>query len=702
MRYIRNRIERALEKLGKKGVTSRELFKATKLKRMHIGEFYKELDVLKKDGVVFEKKGRIYTKKTPHLYSAKIVKVTATFGFAQSLANEENEIFIPGKMLMGAMPGDVVMLEPMPGKGDLPVAKVKEILVQADYTFTGVIRQEGNRVWVVSDKDSFSYDLDKKGIPAGIKDNDKVLARICIRGNSHYDHKAEILQNFGSADSAKNSSLAILMSNGIQTEFSAEVLKEAELLNDNGIAKEEMAKRTDLRDKIIFTIDSADTKDIDDAISIEKNADGWVLGVHIADVSHYVTPGSALDEEAFARGTSIYYANSVIPMLPKALSNGICSLNAGEDRLAFSVFMQIDANGNRKSYHFEKTIIRSVIKGVYQEINTIFDGSATSEIKKKYASVENDLWLMKQLADLLNRKRREKGVLDLSSLETKIIIDEEGRAVDIQPRHSGISEQMIEEFMLMANCAAAEFSFANQLPFIYRVHEKPSLEKLQNLKQLLDSLGVPCPEIKEDISSAELSAILQKVKETPLEKIVNNQILRSMAKARYSEKNIGHYGLVTEKYSHFTSPIRRYPDLAIHRIMTAQLEHHINQKALEQFQDFVARASVQSSEREIISMNIERDCDDCYKAEYMRAHLGELYEGVISSVKQFGIYVELPNTAEGLIRIEHLPADEYEYDGLISLLGKNTEKRFRVGDAIKIKVAAADVSSGKVDFEYVE
>ena len=358
-----------------------------------------------------------------------------------------------------------------------------------------------------------------------------------------------------------------------------------------GIHEKEKAQRLDLRDRIIFTIDSADTKDIDDAISLTRTENGYELGVHIADVSYYVTDGTPIDQDAYSRGTSVYYASSVIPMLPKELSNGICSLNEGEDRLAFSAIMQLDHEGHMTSYRFEKTLIRSVVKGVYVEINSIFDGTASAEILRKYERVIPTLQDMKELFGKLIRNRDERGGLDLESTESKIILDQNGLAIDIQPRHSGLSENMIEEFMLLANTAAASFGLEHELPFLFRVHDNPPSEKIEVFEQSMAEIGFDISELKKGVTPLALYHILHKARGTKYELIVNNSILRSMAKAQYSANNIGHFGLVIDKYSHFTSPIRRYPDLLIHRIMSAYLTGMKRENIEKRYRTFVSEAA---------------------------------------------------------------------------------------------------------------
>ena len=391
------------------------------------------------------------------------------------------------------------------------------------------------------------------------------MARLVKRGEHHSDHRAEIIEVFGNSSLAKVCCKSILAFNHVEEEFPSEVLAQAQLIEKAGVPQSEYAGREDLRNLPIFTIDSSDSKDLDDAVSISRTKTGYLLGVHIADVSHYVTAKSPLDNEAFERGTSVYYAQSVVPMLPVQLSNGICSLNPAEDRLTFSCFVDLDAEGRMQGFRFCKSVICSRVKGVYSEVNRILDGQADDLLKGKYAGLFEEMALMDELATKLETSRFARGSLNLESTESKIVIDEEGKAVDVLPRERGRSEKMIEEFMLCANEAAATYAMEQGIPFVYRVHEKPSMDKAETLT----ALNLPVYRLRAgECSHTELAAILAGAKETPYARIVNHQLLRSMAKAKYSDANIGHFGLVLDNYAHFTSPIRRYPDLTIHRILS--------------------------------------------------------------------------------------------------------------------------------------
>ena len=534
----------------------------------------------------------------------------------------------------------------------------------------------------------------------GAKDGDKVAVEILQRGNRQEDHRVGVAMRFGSSDEAKRCAKALLYAQDIRSRFPDKVREEAKKLENAEVSEKDTEGRMDLRALPIFTIDSAETKDIDDAISLTKTPEGgFELGVHIADVSNYVKPGSELDNEAFNRATSVYYADQVVPMLPKQLSNGICSLNEGVLRLAFSCLMHLDKDGNLIDYRFVKSIIRSRVKGVYSEINALLAGSADDELKGKYHEVLSQLPAMKELYGHRARLRKERGCMDIESGEVKLILDEDGHCIDVKKRTSGESEAMIEEFMLLANQCAAHFARVKQIPFVYRVHEEPNAEKLERLHTLLQACGINDHFAKDVPTPKELSAILEGVRGGPYEQIINTGMLRCMSKAVYEEKPKGHYGLVLKDYAHFTSPIRRYPDLAIHRIMTAQLKGMDKDTMVLRYSDFAEKASKQSSEREIIAMQIERKAEDCYKAEYARRHLGECYEGRISGVTQRGLFIELDNGVEGFVPASSLtPSGTMLTEG-IRLSDPVSGKNWSLGDTMMITIVRADVNLGKIDFE---
>ena len=630
-----------------------------------------------------------------------LVKLAARFGFA-SRDDGTGDIFIPGRALHGAMPQDkiIIKLFDHPRVEGSAEGEVVEVTTPHN-TFAGtIVLTEDGRLAVEPDGcRDVRIVLDKKGVN-GAQLGDKVGAILTNRGQRHMDHRCAVAERFGTSDRAAECAKAVLYGRDVRQEFPEEVLAEAHAYDNALIDPAEAAHRADLRGLPIFTIDSAETKDIDDAISLMKTQNGgYELGVHIADVSHYVRPDTALDKEAYERATSIYYADKVIPMLPTQLSNGICSLNEGEERLAFSCLMQLDESGNIHSYQFVKSVIRSRVKGVYKEINALLDGSNDPALVTKYKDVMAQLPAMTELYEKRLALRKARGAMDIESDEAKLVMDEEGRCVDIVKRTRGVSECMIEEFMLLANQCAAHFARVKQIPFVYRVHEEPNAEKLERLHALLQACGINDHFAKEVPTPKELSAILEGVRGTPYEQIINTGMLRCMSKAVYEEKPKGHYGLVLKDYAHFTSPIRRYPDLAIHRIMTDLLRGTDKETMILRYSDFAEKASKQSSEREVIAMQIERKAEDCYKAEYARRHLGECYEGTISGVTQRGLFVELENGVEGFVPASSLTPSGTNLTEGIRLSDPVSGKSWSLGDSMMITIVRADVNLGKVDFE---
>lgn len=682
---------------SKEPVTFSRLRKKCGVTGYNFQNFTMCMKMLKKDGKISKAENGFILSERVKYTKCEVVKLNKTYGFVRDCKTDE-EIFISGKYFLGAMPGDIVLVRPFKGKKGLIEGEIVEIKEKNFSKFTGNIVAENGLYKIVPDVLS-SYSIDfsnRRGIE--YKENDKVLAKITYRGKKHSEHKCELLFNFGSSFKASSCAMSILDLNGVTPVFPNEVISEAKSVSDERMVKYEIKNRVDLRDMSIFTIDGADTKDIDDAISVSKTKDGFELGVHIADVSHYVKPGSMLDKEAFNRGTSVYYANRVVPMLPKELSNGICSLNPQADRLAFSCIMNIDKNGITKSYRFEKSIIRSRVKGVYSEINKIISGKADNNIREKYLEVLDTIPVMLELFKLLDRNKTARGCPDIKTSESKLIINEKDECIGVESKSRGISEEIIENFMLAANECAAEFGRENNLPFVYRIHENPPKDKTERLFDGLTRLGIPFNSNGE-VTAGFLQSVLNQTKETPKEGVVNTLVLRSMAKARYSVEPIGHFGLVLENYAHFTSPIRRYPDLTIHRIMSDYLDNSDHSEIMKKYSKFSYESADRSTNQELAAMSVERSCEDCYKAEYLSTHIGEVFEGVIVSVLEYGFFVELTNTCEGLVRVESLPIGEYDYDGSMTLRNNLTGQSFMLGDAVKVKVANANVSSGKVDFE---
>lgn len=697
---MRDKIEHAIQN---QPCTVKELKQKFGGERVADRKVMEALDELVREAVVCQRQGVFFTVRSGRADKAllcKVVKLGKNFAFVM-LEDGTSDIFIPGRFTKGAMPGDDVLVEKFehPRVEGSDEGAILAILTEKNDLVGTVRRVEGRLRFVPDDCPAITMPL-ARDCEGGAKDGDKVAVEILNRGSRQEDHRVGVAMRFGSSDEAKRCAKALLYAKDIRTRFPDKVRDEAKRFEGAEVSEKDCEGRMDLRALPIFTIDSAETKDIDDAISLTRTSDGgFELGVHIADVSNYVKPGTELDNEAFSRATSVYYADQVVPMLPKALSNGICSLNENELRLAFSCLMRLDKEGNLTDYRFVKSIIRSRVKGVYSEINALLAGTADAEIKAKYADVIDQLPAMKELYGHRARLRRERGCMDIESGEVKLILDENGRCIDVKKRTSGESESMIEEFMLLANQCAAHFARVKQIPFVYRVHEEPNAEKLERLHALLQACGINDHFAKDVPTPKELSAILEGVRGTPYEQIINTGMLRCMSKALYEEKPKGHYGLVLKDYAHFTSPIRRYPDLAIHRIMTDMLKGTEKETMILRYTDFAECASKQSSEREVIAMQIERKAEDCYKAEYARRHLGECYEGTISGVTQRGLFIELDNGVEGFVPASSLTPSGTSLTEGVRLTDPASGKTWSLGDRMMITIVRADVNLGKIDFE---
>ena len=664
------------------------------------------LSEMKQHNDIAYKKGSCWIKHPETYFKAEVSRVSQRSGFVKSLGDLPVEYFVRGRDLCGAIPGDIVLAKMTAPADDIshsPEAVVLAVLEETNSLLTGVIVAEGNKLMVLPDRlCSDPLVIAKVSKAAAMHVGDKVVFSIKKRGERHMDHTVNIVDVFGSSDTAKAGAEAYLMSNRLHVTFPDEVLLEASKLDLDEPDGDEVLRRLDLRGEPIFTIDGADTKDIDDAVSLSKTDRCYKLGVHIADVSHYVTKGSKLDEEAFYRGTSIYYADQVVPMLPKQLSNGICSLNPQVDRLAFSCLMDVSFEGKLLNYRFEKSVIRSRVKGVYSEVNKIIDGTADDEIKAKYAKVIDRIPIMKELADILQKNRIERGAPEIDTQETKIITDENGVCIDVRPRTTGIAEGIIEEFMLMANNSAAALAMKEKIPFVYRVHEAPTNEKLDALRETLTALGINPGALGTNAPASELARILRENKESDRAMVINRIVLRTMMKARYSEEPLGHYGLVMPEYAHFTSPIRRYADLSIHRILTDYVYALNHDKLCRKYAAFAQSAALQASNTELSAVRCERDCENFYMAEYMKEHVGEEFDGMISGVSAGGIYVLLPNTVEGMISVAELPLGDYEVQHGVILTGAADGSIFTVGDKIRVKCVSVNVNGGFIDFAPVK
>ena len=626
---------------------------------------------------------------------ATLVSLSKNFGFARPDGGGD-DIFIHGSALQGALVGDKIIVGDIRKDDRGPSGRVRRIVEHKPAQTTGTVSITDEGIELIPDN-AIRYNLRMRERDLnGAKNGDKVMASLeqDYRGDWAY---ASVKKVFGSGRTARVCADAIVEQYGIPHVFPQEVLDEAERVGNEPISDEEYAKRLDLRGEPIFTIDSRDAKDLDDAISVKRTDFGYTLGVHIADVSHYVKEGSAIDEEAINRGTSVYFADRVIPMLPEVLSNGACSLNAGTDKLAFSALIELDKEGHITKYDFKKTIINSKVRGVYSEVNEILDGTASEEILNKYAPVMESLMTAKELADILKANSAARGTMELDSGESKFILDENGICIDIMPRVSGEAEQLIEQMMVTANIAAAKFSLDHKLPFLYRVHGTPDPKRVEELVTLLQLVGVPCKEIvKPNPETQDFAAILDRVRGLPCETLVSQRLLRTMEKARYSTEETGHFGLALSDYSHYTSPIRRYPDTSIHRVLSAFVEGMPAEEVRRRYAQFCETSATESSRNEIRALIAERDAEDCYMAEYMSQHIGEHFEGTVSGVTMRGVFVRLENSVEGFVSLDAFEGEDFVYDGLITQ--RSPKRELTIGTPLPIIVASAYVATGKVDF----
>lgn len=664
--------------------------------------FMRAMEELRRRGIILEKDGMVSLRRArdrpdavrEDTLTGTVVKLAENFGFVR-VADMDRDVYVSGKYMMGAVPGDEVRLKRVRSSGRDFEGKITRIIKERT-NLAAIAQNRGGALWVTL-KDC-RYLTVKTAGKAKAEDGDIVMVNLIGRGTSHRRLKAQVVSVIGRISSSSKAVEVLLAEKNIHREFSSRLLREvADRIESVDFAREK-SKRADLTGLPIFTIDSASTKDIDDAVYVKRTDKGFELSVHIADVSFYVEASGECDREAFDRGTSIYYGESVIPMLPTRYSNDVCSLNENRERLAFSCRMKLDKNGNIISYEFFKSVIRSRVKGVYSEINSILDGTASPEVKNKYARVAGCIADGKRLYDILRARRRQRGSMDIESDEAYIIFDEHGRAVDIKKRERGTAEMMIEEFMLRANSCSANMARRIGLPFVYRVHERPDSEKLEALRENLARLGLSLQQQDGESLQQAMSRVLDKTRDTNLQAVVHRLVLRSQSKAKYSENPVGHFGLGLEDYAHFTSPIRRYPDLAIHRILSYYLQTMDADKTKKRFAKFSARRSTQSSAAELVAMQTERSADDIYKAEIMSAHIGDRYTGTISSVTSFGVYVALDNTVEGLVHISRLNMVNPVLTEGYSLSCPVTGMVCKVGDDMDVVVEDTDILNGNIDF----
>ncbi len=625
------------------------------------------------------------------------------FGFVR-LENQEDEIYISKENSLNALNGDRVLIEILEesNKVKSAEARVVKILKHEKDTIVGIFQNNKNFGFVVPDDRNFGTDIfiSKKDFGKA-RNNHKVLVKITKYPENGKKAEGKVIEVLGNVNEAGVDMLSLIKEYNLPSTFPEPVVEEAKRY-ENKVDKKDIPNRIDFRDEDIFTIDGEDAKDLDDAVRVEKLQNGhYKLEVHIADVSYYVKENSLLDQEALVRGTSIYMLGRVIPMLPRELSNGICSLNAGEDRFTLSCIMEINEKGDVISSEIVKGIIKVTERMSYTDVQAIIDNSNQQTVNK-YKPYISQFKLMEELAHILKDKRMNQGYLNLDIPESKIDLDIDGKVTNISKYETTFAHEIIEQFMLTANETVAEKFFWLEAPFIYRVHEDPDLEKIQELNKFLFNFGLKIKANKDNIYPKEFAKILEDVKGKEEEKVVSNLVLRTLKVARYESENKGHFGIASKYYCHFTSPIRRYPDLFIHRMISKYLEENydVSEKWIEEHREQAEDRAKQSSEREKIATKVEREAEDLKKAEYMESRIGNEYDGIVSSVTSFGIFVELENTVEGLIRFEDLGDEYFIYDeDRKRLIGEKTNKTYKIGDKLKIRVKSASKLLRQIDFE---
>lgn len=658
------------------------------------------------EGRVFEtKKGKLASPKDLQMATGTFIGHARGFGFVTPDAGGE-DIFIPASETMGAMQKDRVLYKMLhkAEKGKKADGVIVRILERGQQRIVGTF-EAGSKGYgfVVADdkkiaKDIFISRENTKGAVTG----HKVVVEITDYGEDRRNPEGKVIEILGHINDPGVDILSVIRRYELAVEFPEEVYAEIEHLGTE-VAEADKKGREDLRNLLTITIDGADAKDLDDAVSLKRLGNGnFELGVHIADVSHYVRENTALDKEAYARGTSVYLVDRVIPMLPHKLSNGICSLNPHVDRLALSCLMEVNGRGEVVSHRILESIINSDYRMTYTAVREILE-DGTPALLEQYAEILPMLEDMEELRQILGEKRRKRGSVNFDLPESKIILDENGKPIDIKPYEKSIATNMIEEFMLVCNETIAENSFWQEMPFMYRSHQEPDEDKLEKMEQFLRGFGYYLRKKDGEIHPRELQKVLQKAEETDEERIITRMVLRSMMQARYTAENGGHFGLAAKYYCHFTSPIRRYPDLEIHRMIKKMLHGELDEKASAYYRRKMPDWAKHCSKQERVAEDAERDTDALKKVEFMEDKVGQIYEGIISGVTNWGIYVELPNTIEGMVALSQMDDDYYEFDEKKMLVfGKRTKKSYRLGDKVVVSVAKVDRMMGTIDFVFEE
>lgn len=661
-------------------------------------EFRKVLDALLREGKVqVTAKGK-YIKPDERLLTGTFIGNAKGFGFVE-IEGREEDLYVPESMVNNAFHLDRVQVELLPGKrGKRQEAAVRKVLEHGARQIVGTYEQSASFGFVIPDDGKIGTDIFvPKERSKGAVDGHKVVVELTSYGDERHKPEGKIVEILGHIHDPGVDILSIIRGYDLPEAFGEKVMNQAERIPDT-VSEADMAGRTDLRDVQMVTIDGEDAKDLDDAVSLSKEGEWYHLGVHIADVSNYVQENSALDWEALERGTSVYLVDRVIPMLPHRLSNGICSLNQGVDRLALSCLMTIDTKGNVTDYQIVESVIRVDRRMSYTSVKKILEDHDEQECRE-YEALVPMFEQMAELAAVLRQKRHKRGSIDFDFPETKILLDPEGHPVDIRPYERNVATKIIEDFMLIANETVAQHFFWLEIPFVYRTHDNPDPEKIMKLSTFLHNFGYYIKTSREEVHPKEIQKLLDKMEGTPEEALISRLTLRSMKQAKYTVECSGHFGLACQYYCHFTSPIRRYPDLQIHRIIKEQLRGRLSEKRQEHYQEKLPAVAERSSKMERRADEAERETEKLKKAEYMEAHIGEIFEGVISGITSWGVYVELPNTVEGMIHVSKLPGDYFYYDeNAYEMVGQDTGRKYRLGESLKVCVDGVERMTRSIDF----
>ncbi len=679
-----------------KGQTIDEINKKLNYKSLEdINKLQEVLDKMTIDGILHKSKKRDYIlmQNTKSLKCGTLRVNRSGNGFVN--ISDGPDVFIKSEHLNGAINNDFVEIDFSTYKGNENAFVIKVLKRNLDNLVGEIIKVKNKLIFKADDEKLDLIIKLTKESSRQLVEGHKVLVKV-IRGLGKKEYLGEVVKIIGHKNDPGVDIISIALRHGIETKFNEAVINELKTI-PNKVLEEEKIGRKDLTNELIFTIDGDDTKDIDDAISVERNNENYILGVHIADVSHYVLMGTALYDAAYLRGTSSYLADTVIPMIPHQLSNGICSLNPDVERLTISCVMTINPSGKVIDYSIFPSIIKSKKQMTYKNVNKILEENIIPEGYEKYAE---NLKLMQELASILRAEKESRGYIDFGLDEAKIIQDENGKAIDVVKRDRGIGENLIEDFMIAANETIATHIANMDLPFIYRVHDIPNTEKIEDFKNLIKQMGYQLQTNLNKITPLTMQSILKELKDKKEFSILSDMLLRSMKKAIYSPNNIGHFGLASTNYTHFTSPIRRFPDLTVHRLLRTYLfEKRLDMETINYNQKYLVDVAENSSEREVEAAEAERDVLAMKMAEYMESHVGEEYIGIISGVTNFGLFIQLDNLIEGLVHISTLDG-YYEYiPELLSLISEN--KRYRIGDTVKVKVINASKENSAIDFEIV-